>query len=90
MMWAEFEKLAGFEVSHDVYHNVIEPMYNALPESYTKQDFIRMLNPAAFKVPIRRQIINCGSRSFRKWVRGECRHLCRFCRYRRICELSNR
>lgn len=49
MMWAEFEKLAGFEVSHDVYHNVIEPMYNALPESYTKQDFIRMLNPAAFK-----------------------------------------
>ena len=42
MMKNEFEKLAGYEVTDEMYYNVIEPMYNACPLS--KQDFIKLLN----------------------------------------------
>ena len=30
MMYEEFEKLAGYEVSYEDYVNVIEPMYTAV------------------------------------------------------------
>lgn len=57
MMWKEFEKLAGYEVSYETYHNVIEPMYMALPESVSKMDFIGMLNKKAFALPTRKELV---------------------------------
>ena len=41
MMYEEFEKLAGYEVSYEDYVNVIEPMYTAV--NLSKQDFIKCL-----------------------------------------------
>lgn len=42
MIKNEFETLAGYEVSAEMYYNVIEPMYNACPLS--KQDFVQLIN----------------------------------------------
>ena len=48
MMWSEFEKIAGYEVSYEDYTNIIEPMYNATELS--KQDFVKTLNRKQFDV----------------------------------------
>jgi hypothetical protein len=76
MMWKEFEELAGYEVSFKTYNEVIEPMYMALPDSFTKQDFVKMLDKKAFALPTRKQMVkemksiaqfifdNCGLRSY--------------------------
>ena len=46
MMWSEFEKIAGYEVSYEDYTNIIEPMYNAVELS--KQEFVKTLNRKQF------------------------------------------
>lgn len=43
MLKEEFEARIGKEVSFDTFQ-VYEKMYNSLPESYNKDDFVRMLN----------------------------------------------
>lgn len=48
MMWKEFEELAGYEVTYEDYHNVIEPMYLAVPENVTKQEFVKMIDRKRF------------------------------------------
>lgn len=48
MMWKEFEEIAGYEVSYEDYHNIIEPMYLAIPEYISKQDFVKMLDKKRF------------------------------------------
>lgn len=45
MLQSEFESLWGAPVSTDTYKDVIEPMYLATPEHYSKVDFISMLEP---------------------------------------------
>ena len=55
MMWNEFEKIAGYEVSYETYRNVIEPMYLALPENISKQVFVKMLNRKAFEKKVVRE-----------------------------------
>ena len=67
MMWAEFEELAGYEVSYETYSKVIEPMYMALPETYTKQDFVKMLDKKAFALPTAKELL--------KEVKTEAKHL---------------
>lgn len=52
MMWEEFEKLAGYEVSYEDYANVIEPMYNAT--NLTKAQFIKTLNRKAFDLKVKK------------------------------------
>ena len=47
MMWHEFEKLAGYEVSYEDYSAIIEPMYMATDLS--KADFIATLNRKRFE-----------------------------------------
>jgi hypothetical protein len=47
MMWQEFEKLAGYEVSYEDYSEIIEPMYIATDLS--KADFIATLNRERFE-----------------------------------------
>lgn len=76
MMKQEFEQLAGYEVSYETYNNIIEPMYMALPNGITKQDFVKMLNKKAFALPTKKELIskmrkiaqyifdNCGIRGF--------------------------
>lgn len=49
MMYSEFEELAGYRVSYETYTKVIEPMYMAIPENITKQQFVKMLNRKAFE-----------------------------------------
>ena len=49
MMKQEFEEIAGYEVRTEVYDNIIEPMYMALPDSITKQEFVKMLNRKQFE-----------------------------------------
>ena len=48
-MWKEFEELAGYEVTYDTYTNILEPMYMAIPDSMTKQQFIKLLNRKAIE-----------------------------------------
>ena len=76
MMQKEFEKLAGYEVTCDDYRDYIEPMYMALPDSVTKQDFVRMIDKKRFALPTRQAMVkemkkiakflfeNCGLRSY--------------------------
>ena len=42
MMKAEFEKIAGYEVSVEDYDNIIEPMYMAT--NLTKEEFVQTIN----------------------------------------------
>ena len=58
MMWNEFMELAGYEVSYETYSKVIEPLYMALPENITKQEFIKMLDKKAFALPTKKQMQN--------------------------------
>lgn len=39
MLLGEFENITGAEVGYYFYKVVIEPMYNATPESFNKFDF---------------------------------------------------
>lgn len=43
MMQCEFEEMIGKQVAVETFE-VYEKMYMALPDSYSKQDFIKMLN----------------------------------------------
>lgn len=49
MMWKEFEEIAGYEVSYDTYTNIVEPMYMAIPDNMTKQQFVKLLNRKAIE-----------------------------------------
>lgn len=53
MMWAEFEQIAGYEVSFEDYTNIIEPMYNAT--NLTKGEFVKTLNRKAFDLKVKKQ-----------------------------------
>lgn len=45
MLQSEFESLWGKHVPVTMYKEVIEPMYLAMPEYYSKVDFVGMLEP---------------------------------------------
>lgn len=44
----EFEAIAGYEVSWEDYNTIIEPMYMAIPESISKQEFVKMIDKKRF------------------------------------------
>lgn len=46
MMWQEFERIAGYEVTFEDYTNVIEPMYNAT--NLSKQEFVKVIDRKRF------------------------------------------
>ena len=48
MMREEFEQIAGYEVTWQDYTEIIEPMYMALPEGISKQDFVKMIDKKRF------------------------------------------
>ncbi len=45
MMYEEFEKISGCEISYEQYSGIIEPMYMAL--NMDKHDFCEMIKPTA-------------------------------------------
>lgn len=49
MMKYEFEQLAGYEVTDEMYDKVIEPMY--MSADVPKQEFVKMLNKKYFALP---------------------------------------
>lgn len=71
MMWKEFEELAGYEVSYEDYTNVIEPMYMAIPDCYSKQDFIKMIDKKRFALPTKAEM--------KRAMRKEANHLFEIC-----------
>ena len=71
MMWKEFERIAGYEVSYDDYVNYIEPMYMGLPDRVSKQDFVQMIDRKRFALPDPRGIL--------RKIRKEARHLYEIC-----------
>lgn len=71
MLKEEFEKIAGYEVSYDTYKNIIEPMYNAIPENITKYEFVKMFDKKAFALP--------SANSYLKIVKEEAKHLFEIC-----------
>lgn len=76
MMHKEFEEIAGYEVSYETYANIIEPMYMALPNNVSKQQFVKMLDKKAFALPTKKEMLkemkkianflyeNCGRKSY--------------------------
>lgn len=56
MMWEEFEKLAGYEVTYSDYHDIIEPMYMAT--NLSKSDFIACLDKKRFALKTKRQLVH--------------------------------
>ena len=69
MMWKEFEEIAGYEVSYEDYHDIIEPMYMATELS--KTEFVKTLNKKRFALPTKAEML----RSMRK----EANHLYEIC-----------
>lgn len=56
MMKAEFEKLAGYEVSTEDYSRIIEPMYMATDLS--KQEFVKVISKERFALKTKAQYIS--------------------------------
>ena len=54
MMKHEFETLAGYEVSEQDYHDIIEPMYMAT--SLSKEDFVKCIDKKRFALETFAQI----------------------------------
>ena len=50
MMHEEFMKIAGYKVSYEDYKNAIEPMYMAMPDGISKEEFATMLDRSRFEV----------------------------------------
>ncbi len=71
MMYQEFMEIAGYEVSYDDYSKIIEPMYMALPDGITKQEFVKMLDRKRFALPTKKQIVKRM-----KELAGFCAEMC--------------
>ena len=71
MLKYEFEQLSGYEVSEEDYNKYIEPMYVALPEEITKQEFVKMIDKKRFALPTKQQLV--------KEMRKIANHLCEIC-----------
>ena len=56
MMQREFETLAGYEVTAKDYHDIIEPMYMALP-NVSKTEFVKMIDRKRFALPTKAECI---------------------------------
>lgn len=71
MMWKEFEELAGYEVTYSDYHDIIEPMYMAIPDSISKAEFVKMIDKKRFAIPTAAELL--------RDIKKEARHLFDIC-----------
>lgn len=61
MMRQEFEELAGIHVGSLFYDEMLEPMYNALPEFVYKQDFARFIDARKAQLIFYKEMISKGA-----------------------------
>lgn len=61
MMRQEYEELAGVRVGCLFYDEMIEPVYNALPEFITKQDFAKIIDASKAQALFYKEMIAKGS-----------------------------
>ena len=71
MMKAEFEKLAGYEVSNDDYNKIIEPMYMATDLS--KEEFVKVIDKKRFALKTKEQIAR-EMKILARHLRDTCEH----------------
>lgn len=70
MMWEEFEKLAGYEVSYEDYSKVIEPMYMAT--NLSKQEFVKCLDEKRFSLNYKKQQMLKAMKKIAKFLYENC------------------
>lgn len=70
-MKAEFESLAGYEVSNDDYNNIIEPMYMAT--NLSKEEFVKVINKDRFALKTKKQYIS-EMKKIGKYLKDTCEH----------------
>lgn len=61
MMRQEFEELTGIRVGSAFYEDMIEPMYNALPEFIYKQDFAKIIDARKAQTLFYKEMISKGA-----------------------------
>lgn len=61
MTRGEFEELAGCRIGAFFYDDMIEPMYNALPEFITKQEFAKLINVVTAQKLFYEEMISRGA-----------------------------
>ena len=76
MMWEEFEQLAGYEVTHEDYYNVIEPMYNAV--TLSKSEFIETLDRKRFDKNLKMKNLLKEIRKIAKERKENCEFFCNY------------
>lgn len=76
MMHKEFEEIAGYEVSYETYTDIIEPMYMALPDNVSKQQFVKMLDRKQFDLNYKKQQYKKQLLKEMKAIAEEMYHLC--------------
>jgi len=76
MMHKEFEEIAGYEVSYEDYTNIIEPMYMALPDNVSKQQFVKLLDRKQFDLNYKKQQYKKQLLKEMKAIAKEMYHLC--------------
>lgn len=61
MMRQEYEELSGIRIGCLFYDEMLEPMYNALPEFIYKQDFANFIDARKAQALFYKEMINKGS-----------------------------
>ena len=74
MMQYEFERIAGYHVTTEDYDKIIEPMYMAIPESISKQDFIKMLDRKRFSLDYRKKKLQKEMQELAQHLKETCTH----------------
>ena len=86
MLKSEFEKIAGYEVSHEDYYNIIEPMYYAI--NLDKTDFVKVINKKRFALkPINK--IEKEMREIAKILENTCTHYTDYALKDKLYELAS-
>lgn len=61
MMRQEYEELAGIRIGCLFYDEMIEPLYNALPDFVSKQDFAKIIDARKAQALFYKEMIAKGS-----------------------------
>ena len=88
MMQYEFERIAGYHVTTEDYDNIIEPMYMAIPESISKQDFIKMLDRKRFSLDYRKKKLQKEMQELAQHLKETCTHFTDWEAKDKLAELS--
>lgn len=88
MMWEEFERIAGYEVSYEDYSTIIEPMYNAT--NLNKAEFVKMLNRKAFDLKVKKQEMIKAMKAIAKERKANAEHFTNYEAENKLHELAQK